>query len=148
MLWLFGHLKVPMIAYVKPKIIEISEEKLIIKIKLRRRTKNHLNSMYFGTLAVGADIAGGLLALFFADKSKRNISLAFKSFKADFLKRPESDVYFVCEEGAKIKDMLERSDKQKERINEMLEIEAFTNYYGKKEKIADFGLELSVRVKS
>jgi len=147
MLWLFGHLKVPMIAYVKPKILEISEEKLIIKIKLRRKTKNHLNSMYFGVLAVGADVAGGLLALFFADQSKRNISLAFKSFKADFLKRPETDVYFVCEEGAKIKEMVERSAQKKERINEMLKIGAFTDYYDKKEQVADFRLELSIKVK-
>jgi hypothetical protein len=146
-LWLFGHFKVPMIAYVRPKILEISEDKLIIKIKLRRRTKNHLSSMYFGTLAVGADVAGGLLAIFYANKSKQKISLAFKSFKAEFLKRPESDVYFICEEGARIKDMVNRSKIEKVRINEMLSIEGFTDYYGTKEKVADFGLELSVKVK-
>ena len=46
-----------------PKIVQISDESLEIKIRLNRRTKNHLNSMYFGTLSIGADITGGFLAM-------------------------------------------------------------------------------------
>ena len=44
---------------------------------LRRRTKNHLGSMYFGVLAVGADITGGFLAMEPIQESGRNITLNF-----------------------------------------------------------------------
>ncbi|MCH9756158.1 MAG: DUF4442 domain-containing protein, partial [Gammaproteobacteria bacterium] len=89
MLWSFGKLKVPLISYVRPKLLQIDDEKIVIKIPCRRRTKNHLNSMYFGALSIGADLAGGFHGLYHAKKSGLNISLAFKSFQANFIRRPE-----------------------------------------------------------
>src|SRR5437016_5674106 len=59
----FGLLKVPMLLFVSPSVVEITDEKCVIKIRLNRRTKNHLNSLYFGSLAAGADCAGGLIAM-------------------------------------------------------------------------------------
>ena len=58
MLRLFGLLKIPLIWYVKPSVVSIGEEKIVVKVPLRRRNKNHLKSMYFGTLCVGADCTG------------------------------------------------------------------------------------------
>ena len=43
----FGLLKVPMLFYTSPSVIELTEERCVIKIPLKRRTKNHLHSMYF-----------------------------------------------------------------------------------------------------
>lgn len=60
---MFGFTKVPLIWLCRPKIIAINEKMVEVKIPLRKRTKNHLNSMYFGALAVGADVAGGFLAM-------------------------------------------------------------------------------------
>jgi acyl-coenzyme A thioesterase PaaI-like protein len=91
---LFAFFKVPMIFYCGVKVIELDDKKAIVKIPLKRRTKNHLNSMYFGALAVGADVAGGILAFSLIQKRKLKISLVFKDLKADFLKRHESDVVF------------------------------------------------------
>ena len=73
MLFLLGLTKIPIIGYVKPKLIELNDEKAGVKIKLRRRSKNHLNSMYFGALAVGADVAAGLHAFYFAGKMGRKV---------------------------------------------------------------------------
>jgi hypothetical protein len=69
-LFLLGLFKIPLLFYVSPKIIEISPDSCIIKIKLRRRTKNHLNSMYFGAMAVGADVAVGLHAFYLSELKK------------------------------------------------------------------------------
>lgn len=148
MLWMFGHFQVPLIGYAKPEIIDITDERVIVKIKLRRRTRNHLHSMYMGALAIGADIAGGLLAVYFAQQSKSKISLAFKSFQADFLKRPEHDVYFVCEQGKNIQSMIAQARSEKIRINQVVPVEAYIHYISEKdkEKVADFKLELSLKV--
>ena len=52
-----------------------------IKIPLKRRTKNHLYSMYFGALSVGADITGGFLAMMCIQKTNKRVALIFKDFK-------------------------------------------------------------------
>src|SRR4051812_24403577 len=106
-LWHFSHFKVALIGYLKPRLIQLSDCDIVVCLPLKRRSRNHLNSMYFGALAVGADLAGGLHGFYHADKAKCTVSLAFKSFQAHFLRRPESDVYFVCTEGETVKKIIE-----------------------------------------
>ena len=72
---------VPLLFWLRPKIVELNEKRTVINIPLNRRTKNHLNSMYFGVLAAGADCAGGIMAMKLIKESGKNISLAFKDFK-------------------------------------------------------------------
>jgi hypothetical protein len=142
-LFLLGLFKIPLLFYVSPKIILISPDSCIVKIKLRRRTKNHLNSMYFGAMAVGADVAVGLHAFYLSELKKAKISLAFKSFNAEFLKRAESDVNFICEEGNKIIKMIEESMIEGKRVNEMIDVQAINS---SNEMVAKFTMELSLKV--
>ena len=72
---IFGITKIPLLFFCRPKIIELDSKVVEIKIPLKRRTKNHLNSMYFGALSVGADITGGFLAMACIQKSKKNVTL-------------------------------------------------------------------------
>ncbi len=141
---LFGFLKIPMLGYVSPSVDEVSDKKCVIKIPLSRKTKNHLGSMYFGTLAVGADCAGGYIAWQLIRKSKSKISLVFKDFHADFRARPESDVYFVCEDGEAISALVEKTIQSAERQNLPLKIRAETRK-GETKTVADFVLTLSLK---
>jgi acyl-coenzyme A thioesterase PaaI-like protein len=151
-LWYFGHFKVALIGHLKPKMIVLTDKEIVIKLPLRRRSRNHLNSMYFGALAVGADLAGGLHGFYHAKQAGIKVSLVFKSFQAQFIKRPESDVYFVCQQGDVVKAMIEESKNTGKRINKVLSIQAFTHYpndlektTGTQELVAEFQLELSVK---
>src|ERR1700693_1396447 len=99
----FGLAKVPLIFFVRPSVIRLDDSECVIKIPLNRRTKNHLNSMYFGVLATGADLAGGLVAMKEITASKKRVALSFKDFHAEFLKRAEGDVHFVCTQIPEIK---------------------------------------------
>ena len=144
-LWSFGHFKVPLIGYLKPKLIKLDDNSIVAKIALNRRSKNHLNSMYFGALAVGADVAGGLHAFYHAHRNKVEASVIFKSFHAQFLQRPESDVYFVCDEGEKVRAMIEESKRSGQRTHKLITINAYTDYPKNQEKVADFTLELSIK---
>lgn len=147
-LWIFSHFKVPMIGYLAPKLCSIDDNEVVIKIPLKRRSKNHLHSMYFGALGVGADLAGGLHAFYHAHKQNVQVSLAFKSFEAQFLKRPEADVYFICSMGNIVKDMISSSLQRNERVNQVLDISACVHYPQQSEEVAKFKLELSLRVTS
>lgn len=145
-LWSFSHFKIPLIGYLRPKLISLDDKHIIVKLPLTRRSKNHLHSMYFGALAVGADLAGGLHGFYHAKKAKVDASMVFKSFQAQFLRRPESDVYFVCDMGEEVKAMIEESQKTGERINKPIKIKAFINYPENSEEVADFILEISIKV--
>ena len=144
---LFGITKVPMIWYCRPKVIEHTDERIEIKIPLKRKTKNHLGSMYFGVLAVGADITGGFLAMDPIQESGRKINLIFKDFKADFLKRPEGDVHFKCNDGLAVKELVDRVSKSSDRHNFKLSIEATVPSISS-EVVAKFELTLSLKDKS
>ena len=144
---LFGLTKVPMIWYCRPRVIEHNDEKIEIRIPLKRRTKNHLGSMYFGVLAVGADITGGFLAMDPIQESGRNIALIFKDFKADFLKRPEGDVHFICKDGLAIKELVNQVAHSTERHNYTLSIEAIVPSISS-DVVARFELTLSLKDKT
>jgi hypothetical protein len=73
--------------------------------------------------------------------------LAFGSFHADFLKRPESDVYFHCQSGALVAEMFETSQKTGERQNRNVNIMAYTLNGSERTEVATFELELSIKVK-
>lgn len=143
-IWLLGTFKIPMLGFARPKLVSIDGDEVVMKIKLRRRTKNHLNSMYFGALAVGADTAAGIHAFYLAADKKLKLSLAFKSCNAEFLKRAETDVTFVCKQGKKIADQMEASVKTGERQNEDIFVEAFNT---ENELVATFIMTLSLKVK-
>jgi acyl-coenzyme A thioesterase PaaI-like protein len=144
--WYFCHFQVVMIGYLRPKLIELSEQRIVICLPLRRRSRNHLKSMYFGALSVGADLAGGLHGFYHADLAQCKVSLVFKSFQAQFLRRPESDVYFVCADGDVVKAMIQETQQTKERVTKPIRINAYTDYPGETNKVAEFILELSVKI--
>ena len=53
----FGLTKIPLLFYVRPSVVEKSDERVVIKIPLNRKSKNHQGSMYFAALTMGADCA-------------------------------------------------------------------------------------------
>ena len=142
----FGLMRIPLIFYCLPKVVSISDTKLEVIIKLNRRTKNHLNSMYFGVLSVGADVAGGLLAMQVIRKNQSRISLIFKDFHADFLKRAEGDVHFICEDGLAIKNLVDVAEQTGERSSPPVHITATVPTISN-EPAAKFILTLSLKKK-
>ena len=144
---LFGLIRIPLIFFCRPKVVSISDTRLEVKIKLNRRTKNHLNSMYFGVLSVGADVTGGFLAMKFIRKSQSRISLIFKDFHADFLKRAEGDVHFICEDGLAIQNLVTLTQQTGERQNLPIHITATVPTISN-EPVAQFILTLSIKKKT
>src|SRR5512143_287412 len=103
---LFGLARIPLLFYVGVSVAELSPERMVVRIPLRRRTRNHLGSMYFGALCIGADIAPGTLAMYLIRRQPAHISMVFKDFQAEFLKRAEGDVDFICDQGKEIAELV------------------------------------------
>jgi acyl-coenzyme A thioesterase PaaI-like protein len=144
---LFGLAKVPLIFFVRPSVVCLDDEKCIVKIPLKRRTKNHLNSMYFGVLATGADLAGGLVAMKEITNSGKKVALSFKDFHAEFLKRAEGDVHFICTQIPEIKKFVAEVISSGERMNFPIEIVAIVPSEGTM-PVAKFILTLSLKLKN
>ena len=144
-LWGMSLRKIPLLFYCRPRIIESTAERAIIRIPLRRRTKNHLNCMYFGALCAGADACGGFLASKLIRQSGHSINLLFKDLKADFLKRAEKDVLFVCDDGEKISQLIKKAIATNERYNEAIGVTAYVKNDGVDMAVAQFTMTLSLK---
>lgn len=142
----FGFWKIPVLSFVSPSVVELNNDICKIKIPLNRKTKNHLNSMYFAVLAAGADSAAGLLAMQTLLKLGKAKGLAFKSMKANFYKRAEGDTIFVCKQGPEILKALEVAKATKERQNLDVKVHAFVPDKLGDEVVADFVMTLSLKV--
>lgn len=144
----FGFVKIPLIFFCSPRLIEMNDEVVEMVIPLNYRTKNHLGSMYFGALAIGADVAGGLIAMRLIQKSGNQVNLIFKDFKAEFLKRAEGDVHFRSVDGAKVKALVDRALASGERENETVEVTATCPSKTGVEPIAKLFLTISLKRKA
>ena len=144
----FGFLKIPMLYFISPSVVELTDEKCVIKVPLTRRSRNHLRSMYFGALSVGADCAGGLIAMRLIEtEGKGKVSLIFKDFHAEFLKRAEGDVLFTCTQGAEIQALVRKALESGERENLPVHLVATVPSKLGNEPVAKFTLTLSLKKK-
>ncbi len=142
----FGLFKIPMLFFISPTVVELDDHRCVVKVPLIRRTRNHLRSMYFGALAAGADCAGGLMAMRLIEKEGGGVSLIFKDFHAEFLKRAEGDVYFSNEQGEEIRALVKQAMESPERVNLPVQIVATVPTNGS-EPVARFTLTLSLKKK-
>lgn len=138
---------VPMLAWARPSVRELTLERAVVRIPLRRRTRNHLHTMYFGALCIGADVAGGIIAKRAIDESGRRLALIFGSLRAEFLRRAAGDVDFVCAQGSEIRALVARAIGSGERESMPVVIEAFADEDEQRICVARFELELSLRRK-
>ena len=78
-------------------------------------------------------------------ESDKKIVPIFKDFYADYYKRAEGDVHFVCNEGVKIKEMLKEVIEKNVRVNEKINVNAYVPDKLGDEVVAKFSLTLSLK---
>lgn len=140
----FALTKIPLLFYVRPSVVEKSSERVVIKIPLGRRSKNHQGSMYFAALAMGADCSVGLLAVELINRQQEKISFIFKDFNAQFYRRATGDVYFSCDQGNEIATLVNDAISSKQRVE--LPLDAIATVPAETdEPVARFRLTLSLK---
>jgi len=140
----FGLTKIPLILVCRPRVVSIDQGSIVVRVPLSRMTRNHLGSMYFGALSVGADVAAGFLAFDRMESAGKKLSLIFKDFSAEFHKRPEGDVDFRCEDGQEIDSLINSAISSNERYSAPVSVIATVPSISD-EPVASFRLTLSLK---
>ena len=131
---------------VRPSIVELSENRCIVKIPLNWITRRRdIHAMYLGTLCMGADVAAGLIAFDLVARGKANVSFIFKDMTARFLKRAEGDVVFTNNDGPKIQELVRRAIETGERQETTVRVVATVPAKMGEEPVAEFDLTLSLK---
>lgn len=141
----FGLAKIPLLFLVRPKVLELDQKSTKVLVPLSYITKNHLGSMYFGALSIGADTAVGILALeIIKEYPDYKMAPIFKSMEAQFLMRAETNVVFECKAADQISSMIDKSKASGERITEMIAVTAYSEK-DPSQVFAEFELGLSLK---
>lgn len=142
---IFSFFKIPLLGWVRPRIIEVNDKETRLLIPLSHRTKNHLGVMYFGSLAMGAEAAVAVQAVMQIRKSKKKVDFLFKDFHADFLKRAEGDVHFISNQGDEVRALIDEAILKKERLSKTFRSFAIVPSINPDEIIGEFKVTLSVK---
>jgi hypothetical protein len=140
---LFSLLKLPLLAFVTPEFTEFTDEKCVVKIRLGYRTRNHLNSMYFGALAMGAELSIAAAAIQAIQDSGQRIDFIFKDFEAKFLKRGDAHVLFICDQVADVRALVQTAAASNKRSEQTFQ--GFARTVNSEEPIMTYRLTLSVK---
>lgn len=143
----YSALNIPLLAFITPQVIEAGSKRSVVKVRLDRRSRNHLGVMYFGALAMGAELSIALRVLTAIPESGQKIDFIFKDFSAEFLKRADGHVHFVCEEAAAAKALIVKATKSAERLERKFKGYAYVPSKGD-EPVMKYTLTLSVRNRS
>jgi len=143
----FSLFKIPLLAFCTPQVLEVSETQTKVRVRLDWRTSNHLGVMYFGALAMGAELSIALKAVEKIDASRKRIDFIFKDFQADFLKRADSHVLFCCDEADQVAKLIEEALQTEDRLEK-----TFSGYAVTEKKpdqaVMKYKLTLSVKNRS
>ena len=147
--WCSRH--IPMVMWLLPRVVELTSQRCVVKIPLNWRSRNHLGSMYFGALCVGADLSGALMAMGLIKsgddsaqmKEMSKVSLVFQDMQADFLRRAEQHTLFICEDGELISECVHKAHATNRRHAVKVRVHAYEELTG--QLVAQFLLTLSVK---
>lgn len=147
-LFLFGLAKIPILAFVAPRVDELTAEQCTVRIPLSYRTQNHLGCMYYGALCVGAELPAGLLSMSAIEKTGERIDLIFKTVQAQFIKRVHQDAYFVCKDGKLLQEAVEKAASTSERQTLSTQVQVVVRKESLEEAVASFTFEISFKRKA
>lgn len=143
----YSMINIPLLAFCTPRVVELTETRSVVRVRLDRRTRNHLKVMYFGALAMGAELSIALKCIDAIQKSGKRIDFIFKDFAVEFLKRADDHVHFVCEEASQVNDLIQQACSSNERLEKTFNGYAFVPSKGE-EPVAKYTLTLSVKNRS
>ena len=144
-IWCFINIR--LISFVGVRIVKADESGTIVRLKVNRKTKNHLNSMYMGAQIIGAEIGPIFYAIKYCELRGYQINSEYKDVKASFMKKTRGKyVYFHFEDTKRISDILEECSKVNERKFDEVTLKAYdSDDFNSKSLVSEFNFTATFR---
>ena len=105
----FTFFKLPSAFWSGVRVKSISPEICLTTVKHGWFNQNPFKSMYFAVQAMAAEFTTGALVMFHIKESKKNISMLVAQNKSVFTKKATGRITFTCNQGAAIKETIQRT---------------------------------------
>jgi hypothetical protein len=92
-------IKLPMGLLAGLRLVEATERHAIVRVKYQYLTKNPFHSIYFGCLAMAAELSSGVLGMVYTMGLKPDVSMLIVNLEGEFKKKGRGRIHFVCEDG-------------------------------------------------
>jgi len=136
---------IPMIDYSQLSIEHLDSKKCILKMPFIPQNKNHVGSMYFGSILIGTEVSASALAFYYLKQDGVNSTVVFKDVAGNFIKRAEADTYFICTDSKVISDAIKEAALTKKRVNKTVSVIGVTDPNNLDDKVSDFKITVSVK---
>jgi len=101
--------KLPACYFSGVRVKNISEKSCVTSVKHRWINQNPFKSMYFAVQAMAAELSTGALVMASIKESGANVSMLVANNKATFTKKARGRISFTCQDGAAIKNAIDKS---------------------------------------
>jgi Domain of unknown function (DUF4442) len=98
------------------RILELDDAKSVVGIRYKYLNKNPFRSLYFACLSMAAEMSTGVFGFIHTHDGKPSIAMLITGMQAEFTKKATGNIRFICEEGNRIKNVVDEARKSTEPI--------------------------------
>ena len=145
-LWVFGWAKLPLLAHIRPRVVQVEGGSLGLVVPFGRRNRNHYGTMYFGALASTAEMLPGVLAVLASRAAGGSPVFYVKDLQGVFLHKAKGSVTFYEESPGIVERAVQRCLAQDQVVEQDVGIVGTSEVSGRCRVVASFRFTLSLRV--
>ncbi len=138
-------LKLPLGFLSGMRVISVSKDEAVVKIKHKWMNQNPFKSMFWAAQGMAAEMSTGILVMKAIEESNRKVSMLVTQQNAEFYKKATGKIIFTCNGGLEITKAIQESIETNEGQIVVLSSEG-VNEDGV--VVSKFNFEWSLKVKS
>jgi len=102
MLFRAGTASTPLMSYIRPRLVTLTPERIVIRVDVTRRSRNPFGSMFLGALATAADCAAGAFTMKFMFDTGLRVLPLVRVVEVQCLRKVSRHAHFSCSQGREI----------------------------------------------
>jgi len=141
----FLFFKLPSAYFSGVRVTSISDKEAMASVKFRWINQNPFKSLYWAVQGMASELVTGILVMKKIDESGKNISMLVTYQTGTFTKKAKGVITFICKDGDKIKEAIDKTIATGEGQTLVMTAEGFDEEF---ESVSFFEYTWSVKVKS
>ena len=137
--------KLPSAYFSGIRVTSINDKEAIAKVRHRWINQNPFRSMYWAVQGMASELVTGILVMKQIDKSGKKISMLVTNQNGTFTKKAKGRITFICKDGDKIKNAIEKTITTGKGQILIMSAEGFDE---ENESVSKFEYEWSIKVKT